>query len=65
MLGSQSSRRQNPPLAWRLQIDNLHAHLAPLDRYGPTGFGSAISDGIRALVSAWRHALRVVAFCCE
>ena len=64
MLGSQNHRRMNAPLALRLKIDDLHAHLAPLDRYGPTGFGSAIAEGIRALVSGWSYALREVVFCC-
>jgi hypothetical protein len=65
MLGSQNPRRHNAPLAQRLRMDDLYAHLAPLDRYGPTGFGSAIAEGLRALLSAWRHALREVVFCCE
>jgi hypothetical protein len=58
MLGPQKTRRHYAPLALRLKIDDLHAHLAPLDRYGPTGFGSAIGEGIRAFVSAWNTAVR-------
>ena len=56
MSGSWNVRRLNAPLAWRLKIDDLHAHLAPIDRYGPTGLGSAIAEGVRA-------ALRSALFC--
>ena len=34
MLGSPNLYRGNAPLAMRLKIDDLHAQLAPLDRYG-------------------------------
>jgi hypothetical protein len=34
MLGSRNPCRGNAPLARRLKIDDLHAQLAPLDRYG-------------------------------
>ena len=37
MLHSQNPRRGNAPLTMRLKIDDLHAHLAPLDRYGVGG----------------------------
>jgi hypothetical protein len=57
MSGSRHVRRLNAPLAWRLKIDDLHAHLAPIDRYGPTGLGSAIAEGVRALTSGWKAAL--------
>jgi hypothetical protein len=63
MLGSQNHRRMDATLALRLKIDNLHAHLAPLDRYGPTGFGSSIAEGLRAFVGAWNSALRCAIFC--
>jgi hypothetical protein len=65
MPASRNVRRQNAPLACRLKIDELHAHLAPIDRYGPTGFGSAIADGIRALASGWKAALRGAFSCRE
>ncbi len=55
--------RRNAPLAWRLKIDELHAHLAPIERYGPTGFGSAIAEGVRALANVWKAALRGALFC--
>jgi hypothetical protein len=54
MPGSQNVRRLNAPLAWQLRIDDLHAHLAPIDRYGPTGLGSALAEGVRALASGWK-----------
>jgi hypothetical protein len=63
MLGSQNPRRHNAPLAQRLRMDDLYAHLAPLDRYGPTGFGSAIAEGLRTFVSLSCDALRG-AICC-
>ena len=65
MLGSQNPRRQNPPLALRLRIDDLRAHLAPLDRFGFPGFGFAITRGIGRLVDGWRNALRGVGWCAE
>jgi hypothetical protein len=63
MLGSQNPRRHNAPLAQRLRMDDLYAHLAPLDRYGPTGFGSAIAEGLYIIVGAGNSALRG-AICC-
>lgn len=63
MLGSQNSRRQNPPLAWQLRIDDLQAQLAPLDRYGFPGFGSAVTSGICRLADGWRNALRGIVCC--
>jgi hypothetical protein len=54
MPGSQNVRRLNAPLTWRLRIDDLHAHLAPIDRYGPTGLGSALAEGVRALAGGWK-----------
>jgi hypothetical protein len=47
----------------RLKIDDLHAHLAPLDRYGLPGLSSAMTDGIRALVRGFKGALHD-ALCC-
>ena len=60
MLGSPNLRRGNVPLAMRLKIDDLHAHLAPLDHYGLPGLSSAMTDGVRALARALRGAL-----CCS
>ena len=57
MLGSPNLRRGNVPLATRLKIDDLRAHLAPLDHYGCSGLSSAVSNGVRALARALRGAL--------
>jgi hypothetical protein len=63
MHDSQTLRRHKASLAQRLEIDNLYARLAPVDHYGPTGFGSAIAEGIHAFIGAWGNALRG-AVCC-
>jgi hypothetical protein len=57
MLGSPNLRRGNVPLAMRLRIDDLHAHLAPLDRYGLPGLSSAITNGVCAFTRALYGAL--------
>lgn len=58
MLGSPNLHRGNVPLAMRLKIHDLHAQLAPLERYGVGGMSLAITGGIRALVRAVGSALR-------
>ena len=58
MLGSLNLDRGNAPLAVRLRIDDLHAQLAPLDRYGVAGLSSAMTGVVRALVRGLRSALR-------
>jgi hypothetical protein len=63
MLGSPNLRRANVPLAMRLKIDDLHAHLVPLDRYGLPGLSSAMSDAVRALARGFKGLLRG-ALCC-
>ena len=63
MLGSLNLHRGNVPLAMRLKIDDLHAQLAPLDRYGVGDMSFVITGGVRALVSSLKSALRG-AFCC-
>ena len=60
MLVSPNLRRGNVPLAMRLKIDDLHAHLAPLDRYGLPGLSSAMMNSVRALARTLRSAL-----CCD
>ena len=60
MLGSPKLYRGNAPLAMRLKIDDLHAHLAPLDRYGVGGLSSAMTDVVRALVRGFGSALHGV-----
>ncbi len=49
MLGSPNLHRGNVPLVMRLRIHDLHAQLAPLERYGVGGMSAAITGGIRAL----------------
>jgi hypothetical protein len=58
MLGSPNLYRGNAPLAMRLKIHDLHAQLAPLERYGLGGMSSAITGGVRALVRGFRGAVR-------
>ena len=65
MLGSPNLRRGNVPLAARLKIDDLHAHLAPLDRYGLPGLSAAMSDAVRTLARGFKGALRGALCCCE
>ena len=55
----------NAPLALRLKIDDLHAHLAPLERYGLPGLSSSITNGVRALAGGFGKALRGLAGCAE
>jgi hypothetical protein len=57
MLDSPNLRRGNVPLATRLKIEDLHAHLAPLDHYGLPGLSSAMADSVRAFARALRGAL--------
>jgi len=58
MLGSPNLHRGNAPLMMRLKVDDLNAQLVPLDRYGVGGLGSAITDGVHALVRGLKSALR-------
>jgi hypothetical protein len=46
----------------RLKIHDLHAQLAPLERYGVGGMSFAITGGVRALMRGFGVALRG-AFC--
>jgi hypothetical protein len=62
MLVSPNLHRGNVPLAMRLKIHNLHAQLAPLERYGVGAMSFAIAGGIRALMRSFGSALRG-AFC--
>jgi len=63
MLGSPNLHRGSAPLALKLKIDDLHAQLATLDRYGVPRLGSAITEGVRALVRGFKSALRGVLYC--
>jgi hypothetical protein len=58
MLGSPNLDRGNVPLAMRLKIHDLHAQLAPLERYGVGGMSFAITGAIRAVVRFVGGALR-------
>jgi hypothetical protein len=62
MLGSPNLYRGNAPLAMRLKIHDLHAQLAPLERYGVGPMSFAIAGGVRALMRGFGGALRG-AFC--
>ena len=50
MLGSPNLHRGNAPLSMRLKIHDLHAQLAPLDRYGVGDMSLAITGAVRALL---------------
>ena len=58
MLGSPNLHRGNVPLAMRLKIHDLHAQLAPIDRYGVGGMSFAVAGAIQALVRFVGGALR-------
>jgi hypothetical protein len=62
MLGSPNLYRGNAPLMVRLRIHDLHAQLAPLERYGVGAISFALTGGVRALVRGSGGALRG-AFC--
>ena len=62
MLGSPNLYRGNASLATRLKIHDLHAQLAPLERYGVGAMSFAIAGGVRALMRGFGSALRG-AFC--
>jgi hypothetical protein len=51
------------PLAMRLKIHDLHAQLAPLERYGVGGLSFAITGAIQALARLVGGALRGVFSC--
>jgi hypothetical protein len=63
MLGSPNLARGNAPLAMRLKVDNLRAQLAPMDRYGAGEISTALTAGVRALVSGFKSMLPG-AHCC-
>jgi hypothetical protein len=58
MLGSPNLHRGKVPLAMRLKIHDLHAQLAPLDRYGVGDISVAMTGAIGALVRIVGSALR-------
>ena len=61
MLGSPNLDRGNAPLAMRLKIHDLHAQLAPLERYGVGGMSLVITGGIPgACAHCWQRVARCV-----
>jgi len=48
--------RSIPPLL----VCDLRAQLAPLNRYGPSGLGAAVADGVHALIGVSRTAVGAV-----
>jgi hypothetical protein len=58
MLGSPNLDQGNVPLAMRLKIHDLHAQLAPLERYGVGGMSFAMTGAIQALARFVVGALR-------
>jgi hypothetical protein len=52
MLGSPNLYRGNAPLAVRLRIHDLHAQLAPLERYGVGAMSFALTSGSARLCVA-------------
>ena len=63
MLGSPNPHQRHAPLAMRLKVADLHAQLAPLDRYGVAGLSSAMTGAVRALVRGFKTALRGPLYC--
>ena len=58
MLGSPNLYRGNAPLMVRLRIHDLHAQLAPLERYGVGAMSFALTGGVRALVRGFDACVR-------
>ena len=53
--------RSAPPLL----VCDLRAQLAPLNRYGPSGLGVAVADGLHALIGVSRKAVGAALTRCE
>lgn len=53
---SQNTSRHGERAAPALIVCDLRAQLAPINRYGPSGLGAAVVDGLGALISASRTA---------
>ena len=52
---SQNTHRSGDCLS--LLVDDLRAQLAPSNRYGPSGLGVAVADGLHALIGVSRKAV--------
>jgi hypothetical protein len=63
MLGSPNLYRGNAPLTVRLRIHDLHAQLAPLERYGVGAMSFALTGGIQVLVRSVGGAFRGALSC--
>jgi hypothetical protein len=57
MLCSQNTRRAGDAYSSPLLVCDLRAQLAPLNRYGPSGLGVAVADGLHALIGVSRKAV--------
>ena len=55
MLCSRNTRRSSDSSP--LLVCDLRAQLAPLNRYGPSGLGLAVADGLHALIGVSRKAV--------
>jgi hypothetical protein len=55
MLCSRNTRRSGD--SYPLLVCDLRAQLAPLNRYGPSGLGVAVADGLHALIGVSRKAV--------
>jgi hypothetical protein len=55
MLCSRNTRRSSD--SYPLLVCDLRAQLAPLNRYGPSGLGVAVADGLHALIGVSRKAV--------
>ncbi len=56
MYCSHNSGRHGERPVPALIVCDLRAQLVPLNRYGPSGLGAAVVDGLGALISASRTA---------
>ena len=59
----QTSAHGGARSASPLLVNDLCAQLTPLNRYGPTGAGTAIASALRALTGWARPAVCAVAGC--
>ena len=54
---SQNTHRAGDAYSSPLIVKDLCAQLAPLNRYGPSGLGVAVADGLHALIGVSRKAV--------
>ncbi len=65
MFVPSDSSRGCPKRPLRLCVDDLNAQLAPLESYALAGFSLAVADGLIALFSAGKKAVRIAGRCAE